>query len=221
MQYYCRVYLRFKSTCNKVQPLVMQRLQQSKKLKTPSDDQKHGLSHRNVGRSSSKKRHQDVKKRRASGSISTESSSGKTTAKELSIRDSGSSVPGKKKKRHSHSSLTKEFKKAKPPTFDGEIKKEEEVEAWLLGLRKYFRVHNYSKNTKAKISIFNLNGGASIWWEDLKEVKGLKENKLTWKQVEKHFRKAYLSEKYYDARLKNSMNIRWGNLPWMLMPGDS
>jgi hypothetical protein len=35
------------------------------------------------------------------------------------------------------------------------------------------------ENTKAKITIFNLNGGSSIWWEDLKEVKGLKESKLT------------------------------------------
>jgi hypothetical protein len=52
------------------------------------------------------------------------------------------------------------------------------AKAWFLGLKKYFRVHNYSKNTKAKISIFNLNGGSSIWWEDLKEVKGLKERKL-------------------------------------------
>jgi hypothetical protein len=109
----------------------------------------------------------------------------------LSNSDIGSSVPRKKKKRHSQSSLTEEFKKAKPPTFDGEIKKGEEVEAWLLGMRKYFWVHNYSKNTKEKISIFNLNGGASIWWEDLKEVKGLKERKLTWKQFEKYFRKAY------------------------------
>jgi hypothetical protein len=73
--------------------------------------------------------------------------------------------------------LTEEFKKDKSPTFDGEIKKGEEVDAWLSGLRKYFKVHNYSKNTKEKISIFNLNGGASLLWEDLKEVKGLKESK--------------------------------------------
>jgi hypothetical protein len=35
-----------------------------------------------------------------------------------------------------------ELKKEKPPTFDGEIKKGEEVEAWLLVLKKYFQVHN-------------------------------------------------------------------------------
>jgi hypothetical protein len=58
---------------------------------------------------------------------------------------------------------------------------------------KYFLVHNYSKNTKEKIAIFNLNGGASIRWEDLKDVNGLKESKLTWKKFEKYFRKVYLS----------------------------
>jgi hypothetical protein len=78
------------------------------------------------------------RKGRSGGSISTESSSGKTTSEELSSSDTGSSVPRKKKKRHSQSSLTEEFKKAKPPTFDGEIKKGEEVEAWLLGMKSIF-----------------------------------------------------------------------------------
>jgi hypothetical protein len=64
-----------------------------------------------------------------------------------------------------------------------------------LGLKKYFLVHNYSENTREWISIFNLNRGASIWWEDLKEVKGLKERELTWKKFEKYFRKSYVSEK--------------------------
>jgi hypothetical protein len=41
------------------------------------------------------------------------------------------------RKMHSKSSLYEEFKKKNPPTFDGEIKKGEEVEAWLLGLNKY------------------------------------------------------------------------------------
>jgi hypothetical protein len=87
---------------------------------------------------------------------------------ELSSSDIGSGVPNKNKKRHSQSSLEKNFKKENFPTFDGEIKKGEEDKAWFLGLRKYFQVHNYLENTKEKITIFNLNGGASIWWEYLK-----------------------------------------------------
>jgi hypothetical protein len=82
-------------------------------------------------------------------------------------------------KRHSESSLIEEFKKAKPPTFVGEIKRGEEAKAQMLGLKKYFQVHNYLKKTKENIIVFNLNGGASIWWEDLKKVKRLKESKMT------------------------------------------
>jgi hypothetical protein len=32
----------------------------------------------------------------------------------------------------------------KPPTFDGDQKKDEYVETWLLGMRKYILLHNYS-----------------------------------------------------------------------------
>jgi hypothetical protein len=35
-------------------------------------------------------------------------------------------------------SLQGESKKLKPPSFDGEIEREEDVESWLLGIRKYF-----------------------------------------------------------------------------------
>jgi hypothetical protein len=55
------------------------------------------------------------------------------------------------------------FKKAKAPSFNGEIEKGEEAEAWLLSFKKYFKVHDYSENLKARIAIFNLNGKASIW----------------------------------------------------------
>jgi hypothetical protein len=37
-----------------------------------------------------------------------------------------------------------EMNKIKPPTFDGEHKKDEDAETWLLGMRKYFQLHNYS-----------------------------------------------------------------------------
>jgi hypothetical protein len=43
-----------------------------------------------------------------------------------------SNIPKKRKRNNSQSSLTEEFKKAKPPTFDGEINKGEEVEAWYI-----------------------------------------------------------------------------------------
>ena len=42
--------------------------------------------------------------------------------------------------------------------FDGEVNIGQEAEAWLLGIKKYFQVHDYSGNMKARVTIFNLNG---------------------------------------------------------------
>jgi hypothetical protein len=117
-----------------------------------------------------------------------------------------------KKRKHSKSHNLEEFKKAKPPSFDGEIKKGEEAEAWLLGLKKYFRVHDFSENLKARVATFNLNGKASIWWEDLKNVKGIHEEDLSWERFEKYFRKKYLLEKYFDEKTKEFYELKLGKL---------
>lgn len=58
-----------------------------------------------------------------------------------------------------------EFKKSKPPTFDGDLKKLEDFEAWLLGMNKLFEFHDYTENMKAKIIVFSLKGKTYIWWE--------------------------------------------------------
>jgi hypothetical protein len=82
----------------------------------------------------------------------------------------------------------------------------------MLHLKNYFRVHDYSENLKARIAIFNLNGKASIWWEDLKNVKGIHEEDLSWKQFEKHFNKKYLLEKYFDEKTKEFYELKLGHL---------
>jgi hypothetical protein len=55
-------------------------------------------------------------------------------------------------------SLQGELGKFKPPSFNGEREREYFVEAWLLGLKRYFQLHNYSSNLEARISIYHLHG---------------------------------------------------------------
>jgi hypothetical protein len=81
--------------------------------------------------------------------------------------------PDRKRKQVDH--LEGEFKKIKPVTFDGESRKGEEAKAWLLDIKKYFQIYNYSSNMKVTMAIYNLKGKAIIWWQDLKLAKGLKE----------------------------------------------
>jgi len=75
-------------------------------------------------------------------------------------------------------------------------------------LKKYFRVHDYFEDLKAQISIFNLNGKASIWWEDLRNVKGVHDKDLSWKQFEKYFKKKHMSKKYFDRQTKELYELK-------------
>jgi hypothetical protein len=131
-----------------------------KKTQIPPEIQNHGLESGYTRRSTSKKAQHGAKRH------SSELSSGEEihNSKGYSSRKTSSHSQRRgNKRKHSKSHDPKEFKKSKPPTFDGEIKKGEEAEVWLLGLKKYFRVHDYFENLKAQITIFNLNGKASIW----------------------------------------------------------
>lgn len=59
--------------------------------------------------------------------------------------------------------LPEEFNKVKPHAFDGEMKKSEDAEAWLLGMNKFFRLHSYLKDMKVRITTFNLKKRKQIF----------------------------------------------------------
>ena len=92
-------------------------------------DSRQGTSRPEGSKSSTRRR-----RRTSSGSSDSKESSG----------DSSFSSHKRKRKRHHRDHSHDEFKKAKPPTFDGEIKTGQEAEAWLLGIKKYFQVQDYS-----------------------------------------------------------------------------
>ena len=92
-----------------------------------------------------------------------------------------SSIPSpirKHKKRSRVDEIRGEMNKIKPPMFDGEHKKDEDAETWLLGMRKYFQFHNYSSHEEGRISIYQLKGKESMWWDQLVQVQHIK-----WKSV--------------------------------------
>ena len=79
-------------------------------------------------------------------------------------------------------------------------------------MKKYFQVQYYSRNMKARVAIFNLNGRASIWWENFKQVKRINERRLKWKHFKKYFKKKYLSDWYYGGKIKEFHELRLGQL---------
>lgn len=93
-----------------------------------------------------------------------------------------------------------EFQKIKPSLFDGE--QEEVVEALLINMNKYFQLYEYDHNLKGCLAIYQLQGKATLWWEEVKTVRGVNEQNVTWENFQKYFKEKYLTKRFYDEKEK-------------------
>ena len=99
-----------------------------------------------------------------------------------------------KKRRFTQDELVGELRRIKPPTFDGELNQGEYDKAWLIGLRKFFQLHQYTPNMDARVAIYHMPDKESIWWDQLVKLKDIDEDKISWRKFNKYFQKKYLSE---------------------------
>jgi hypothetical protein len=118
----------------------------------------------------------------------------------------------RKNKRSRMDELKGDMNKIKPPTFDGEHKKEEDVETWLLGMRKYFQLQNYCSHAKGIIAMYQLKGKASMWWDHFVQVQHIREKDITWKEFKRYFEKQYLTKRYYDRKMKEFFELKLGSM---------
>lgn len=89
--------------------------------------------------------------------------------------------------------LQGEFRKIKPPHFDGE--QEEAMEAWLINM----------KNTSSCTNMIT-----TLWWEEVKIVRGVSEQNITWDKFQKYFKERYLTERFYDKKAREFHDLRLG-----------
>ena len=79
-------------------------------------------------------------------------------------------------------------------------------------MSKYFRVHNYLSETKARLAIYNLNGKAVRWWRDLKHTKKYELREIRWSNFRKIFQEKYMSERLFDRKVKEFRELRMGSM---------
>ena len=77
-------------------------------------------------------------------------------------------------------------------------------------MNKFFEFHEYIDNMKARIAIFSLKGKAYIWWEDVKQVRDIRKDDLSWWEFKRIFMK-YLLERYYDNKAINFYKLKMGS----------
>jgi hypothetical protein len=103
----------------------------------------------------------------------------KTYARSRSASNPSVSPVKHPRRRHGSNSLHGELRKIRPPSFDGGNKKREDAKAWLMEMRKYFQLHDYSSNAEARIAAYHLQRKASMWWDQLKQVKHFDEKRIS------------------------------------------
>jgi hypothetical protein len=127
-------------------------------------------------------------------------------------RACSSSSPVKKPKNTGVDELQGEMNKIKPPTFDGEHKKDEDVETCLLNMRKYFQLHSYSSLAEGRIVIYHLKGKTSMLWDQYVQVQCINEKKVTWREFKGYFQSKYLTKRYYDKKMKELFELKLGSM---------
>jgi hypothetical protein len=123
---------------------------------------------------------------------------------------SSSPSPTRKHRKSGKEELKGDMNKIKPLTFDGEHKKEEDAEIWLLGMKKYFQLENYSAHAEGRIAMYQLKGKASMWWDQFVQVQHIREKEVTWKEFKRYFEKKYLTKRYYDRKMKEFFELKLG-----------
>lgn len=74
------------------------------------------------------------------------------------------------------------------------------MEAWLIDMGKYFQIYEYTDRLKGWLAVYQLRGKVTLWWEEIKTVRKIDEEHVTWNEFQKHFKDKYLTEHYYDEK---------------------
>eukprot|EP00253_Pinus_taeda_P002728 PITA_02728 len=75
-------------------------------------------------------------------------------------------------------------------------------------MNNYFQLYEYDHNLKARLAIFQLQGKATLWWEEVKIVKGVTEQTITWEKFQRYFKERYLNEFFYDEKAREFHDLR-------------
>jgi hypothetical protein len=102
--------------------------------------------------------------------------------------------------------------KIKPLTFNGEHKKGEEANVWLLEMKKYFQLHDYPLQVEARIVTHDFQGKETMWWDQLKQANHLDEKKISWRWFKGYFQEKYLFENYCERKMKELFELKLGSM---------
>jgi hypothetical protein len=69
-------------------------------------------------------------------------------------------------------------------------------------------LHNYFAWVEGRISIYQLKGKETMWWDQYVQVQYIDENKVTWREFKRYFQEKYLTKIYYDKKMKDFFELK-------------
>jgi hypothetical protein len=75
-------------------------------------------------------------------------------------------------------------------------------------MKKYFQWYDYPSRIEDIIVTYHLQGKASMWWDQPKQSKHLDENRIPWRHFKGYFQEKYLSEHYYERKMKELFELK-------------
>jgi N-glycosylase/DNA lyase len=60
--------------------------------------------------------------------------------------------------------------------------------------------------------MYQLKGKASMWWDQLVQVKHFRDKDMMWKEFKRYLEKKYLTKIYYDRKMKEFFELKLGNM---------
>ncbi|XP_022865485.1 uncharacterized protein LOC111385333, partial [Olea europaea var. sylvestris] len=109
-------------------------------------------------------------------------------------------------------SIVEQFRRYKPPTFDGNSDPLA-VEEWIRGLERIFRHISCTNAQKVLCAEFMLVGAAGHWWESVSRTRTEEQQRnLTWEQFKDEVMAKYFPQALRDFKESEFLQLRQGNL---------
>jgi len=52
----------------------------------------------------------------------------------------------------------------------------------MIDMGKYFHIDKYTDKVKEQLAVYQLRGKATLWWEEIKTMRKIDEQQLTWQE---------------------------------------
>ena len=70
----------------------------------------------------------------------------------------------------------------------------------------------YDNNIKARLAIYQLRKKATLWWEEVKNVRSIEDQDVTWDKFQQYFKDKYLTKRFYDEKFREFHDLRLGQM---------